>query len=176
MSVMAGSVRATRRLSADPTVFSRGLGQDLKGVRVAWCPDLGGLPLDRRVRSVLEAQRATFEHIGCIVENTYPDLGGADEVFLTLRAWRSWNTLGPLLDAHRAEIKPEAITEIETGSRLSGSDVAHAMNRHAEIMERVRRFQQIYEFTICAVNQLPPFDTRSTGRKRSNADGALHRG
>ena len=25
-------------------------------------------------------------------------------------------------------------------------------------MERVRRFQQIYEFTICAVNQLPPFD------------------
>jgi len=159
MSVMAGSdPRDPGSYPSDPTVFSRGLSRDLKGVRVAWCPDLGGLPLDRRVRSVLEAQRATFEHLGCIVENAYPDLGGADEVFLTLRAWRSWNTLGPLLDAHRAEIKPEAITEIETGSRLSGSDVAHAMNRHAEIMERVRRFQQIYEFTICAVNQLPPFD------------------
>jgi len=158
-SVMAGSdPRDPGSYPSDPPVFSRGLSRDLKGVRVAWCPDLGGLPLDRRVRSVLEAQRATFEHLGCIVENAYPDLGGADEVFLTLRAWRSWNTLGPLLDAHRAEIKPEAITEIETGSRLSGSDVAHAMNRHAEIMERVRRFQQVYEFTICAVNQLPPFD------------------
>jgi len=25
-------------------------------------------------------------------------------------------------------------------------------------MERVRRFQDKYEFTVCAVNQLPPFD------------------
>ena len=111
MSVMAGSdPRDPGSYPSDPTVFTRGLGRDFKGVRVAWCPDLGGLPLDRRVRAVLEAQRATFEQLGCVVENACPDLGGADEVFLTLRAWRSWNTLGPLLDTHRAEIKPEAIT------------------------------------------------------------------
>ena len=28
-----------------------------RATRVAWCPDLGGLPLDRRVRSVLDSQR-----------------------------------------------------------------------------------------------------------------------
>ena len=159
MSVMAGSdPRDPASYPSDPAVFTRGLGRDFKGVRVAWCPDLGGLPLDRRVRAVLDAQRATFEQLGCVVDNACPDLGGADEVFLTLRAWRSWNALGPLLDTHRAEIKPEAIKEIETGARLSGADVAQAMNRHAEIMERVRRFQQVYEFVICAVNQVPPFD------------------
>ena len=37
------------------------LERDMKGVRVAWCLDLGGLPLDRRVRDVLDASRATFE-------------------------------------------------------------------------------------------------------------------
>ena len=68
------------------------------------------------MRSVLQAQRATFEHLGCIVEDACPDLRGADEVFLTLRAWRSWNTLGPLLEKHRAEMKPEA----DLGDRVRG--------------------------------------------------------
>ena len=84
-------------------------------MRVAWCPDLGGLPLDRRVRSVLEAQRKTFIDLGCIVENACPDLSGAEEVFLTLRAWNYWHTLGPLLDQHRHEMKPEAVWQIELG-------------------------------------------------------------
>jgi amidase len=159
LSVMAGSdSRDPGIYPSDPAVFSQGLGRNLKGVRVAWCPDLGSLPLDRSVRSVLQAQRATFEDLGCIVEDAYPDLRGADEVFLTLRAWRSWMTLGPLLEKHRAEMKPEAVSEIESGARLSGSDIADAMIRHAEIMERMRLFQETYEFTLCAVNQVPPFD------------------
>ena len=61
------------------------------GVRVAWCPDLGGLPLDPRVRAVLEAQRKTFEELGCIVEEACPDFGNVNEIFLTLRTWASWN-------------------------------------------------------------------------------------
>ncbi len=160
LSGMAGSdSRDPGCYPSDPSVFAKPLDRDLKGVWVAWCPDLGGLPLDRRVRFVLEAQRTTFEHLGCIVEDACPDLSGADEVFLTIRAWRSWNTLGPLLEKHRAEMKPEAISEIESGARLSGSDIAKAMIRHAEIMERTRRFQETYEFTICAVSQVPPFDS-----------------
>jgi amidase len=159
LSVMAGSdSRDPGCYPSDPTMFAKPLDRDLKGVRVAWCPDLGGLPLDRRVRVVLEVQRATFEHLGCIVEESCPDLGGANEVFLTIRAWRSWNLLGPLLEKHRAEMKPEAVSEIESGARLSGSDIAKAMIQHGAIMERMRRFQERYEFTICAVNQVPPFD------------------
>ena len=42
--------------------------------------------------------------------------------------------------------------------KLTGSDVANAMARHGELMERFRRFQDKYEFLVCAVNQVPPFD------------------
>ena len=127
-------------------------------MRVAWWPDLGGLPLDRRVRAVLDSQRRTFEDLGCIVEEATPDLSGADEVFLTTRAWRVWSMLGPFLAKHRDEMKPEAIGEIERGARLSAGDVARALVLHGEIMERMRRFQEKYEFLLCAVNQVPPFD------------------
>ena len=32
------------------------------------------------------------------------------------------------------------------------------MIQHGELMERVRRFEEKHEFTVCAVNQVLPFD------------------
>jgi amidase len=158
LSVMAGAdPRDPATYPSEPSIFSKPLDREFKNVRVAWCPDLGGLPLDRRVRSVLEAQR-TFIDLGCIVENACPDLSGAEDVFLTLRAWNYWHMLGPLLDQHRHEMKPEAVWQIELGRDLTGAAVANAFARHGELMQRMRLFQEKYEFLICAVNQVPPFD------------------
>jgi amidase len=159
LSVMAGvDARDPGSYPSDPGRFAQPLGRDFTGVRVAWCPDLGGLPLDRRVRAVLDAQRRTFEALGCTVEDVAPDLGGVEEIFLTLRAWMSGNVEAPLLAAHREAMKPEAIAEIERGLKLTGAEVATAMMRHAEFLERVRLFQQAHEFIVCTVSQLPPFD------------------
>jgi amidase len=161
LAVMAGpDPRDPACYPSDPSAFARSLDRSFEGVRVAWCPDLGGLPLDRRVRAVLDARRATFEELGCIVEDACPELRGADEVFLTLRAWLASIRLGPLLDAHRDRMKPEAVSEIEAGARLSGADVGKALLLHAEILARMRRFQERYEFLLCAVNQVPPFDAK----------------
>jgi amidase len=159
LSAMAGpDLRDPGVYPSDPAVFAGPLDRDLKGMRVAWCPDLGGLPLDQRVRSVLQAQRKTFEGLGCIVEDACPDLSGADKVFLDLRLWTSWFALAPVLAKHRDRMKPEAIWQIESGARVTSGDVAQAMAKHGEILERVRRFQDKYEFLACAVNQVPPFD------------------
>jgi amidase len=161
LSVMAGpDTRDPACYPSDPSRFKNPLDRSLKGVRVAWCPDLGGLPLDRRVRAVLQAQRRTFGELGCIVEEACPDLSGADEVFLTIRRWRYSTTLGPLLEKHRNEMKPEAISEIEAGAKLSGGDIGKAMIQHGQLMDRMRRFQETYEFLLCAVNQVPPFDAK----------------
>jgi amidase len=139
-------------------VFATPLERSFKNTRIAWCLDLGGLPLDHRVRTVLEAQRQTFIDLGCDVEDVCPDLSGADEIFLTLRAWNYWHTLGSLMEKHRHEMKPEAVRQIKAGRNLSGSDVAKAMTQHGELMERMRRFLEKFHFLLCAVNQLPPFD------------------
>ena len=159
LSVMAGpDPRDAACVPSDPSVFAGRLERSLAGTRVAWCPDLGGLPLDARVRAVLDSQRKTFEQLGCIVEEASPDLSDADSIFLTIRAWRNAAVLGPLLGEHRDALKAEAIGEIERGLTLTGADVARALVAHGQLMERVRRFQDTYEFTICAVNQVPPFD------------------
>jgi len=159
MSVMAGpDPRDPGSLPCDPASFLGRLESDVRGKRIAWCPDLGGLPLDPRVRAVLASQRKTFEAMGCIVEDAVPDLRDADSVFLTMRAFRSGLAYGPLLAEHRALMKPEAIAETEAGLAVTSAAIGKAMIQHGQLLERMRQFEEKYDFICCAVNQLPPFD------------------
>jgi amidase len=159
LSVIAGAdARDPMCFASQPRALAGPLDRDFTGARVAWCPDLGGLPLDRRVRAVLAAQRQTFEDLGCDVEEACPDFGNVDEIFMTVRTWASWNTYGPLLEAHRPLMKPEAVWEIERGAKVSGDDLARALVQQGQLLERMRVFQERYEFLVCAVNQVPPFD------------------
>lgn len=114
-----------------------------------------------RLNPKLNAIVAKLDDAECVALADKADrrmASGADEVFLVTRRFRARAVLGPLLEAHRDRIKPEAISEIENGARLSSGDLASAMVQHGELMERMRRFQETYPFVICAVNQVPPFD------------------
>jgi amidase len=129
-----------------------------RGTRVAWSPDLNGLPLDARVRDVLTAARSAFDAIGCSLDDVCPDLTEADDVFLTLRRKRSFANLGSLLWTDRRRMKPEAVEEIERGAALTPADIAKAEAKHRKLLARVGRFFDTHRFLVCAVNQVPPFD------------------
>jgi amidase len=134
------------------------LDADMRGTRVAWCLDLGGLPLDSRVRDVLSVSRSVFDTIGCRVHDASPDLTDADDVFLTLRKKRSFANLGSLLWTDRRRMKPEALEEIERGAAITPGEVAKAQAKHTKLLARVGRFFETHRFLVCAVNQVPPFD------------------
>ena len=159
LSVMAGAdPRDPQSFGSDPHAFAGSLDRDWRNVRVAWCPDLGGLPLDRRVRAVLEQRRSTLESLGCIVEDACPDFGNVNDIFLTLRTWASWNTYKDLLASHRDQIKPEAQWDIEQGRHVGGEALAAALMAQGQLMERLRAFFAQYAFLLCAVNQVPAFE------------------
>jgi amidase len=159
LSVVAGAdSRDAQSFESNREAFAGSLQRDLKGVRVAWSIDLGGLPLDARVRKVLEGHRKTFEDLGCIVEDACPDFGDVNDIFLTLRTWASWTIYKDLLAQHRSQFKADAVWDIESGAHLTGEDVGRALVQQGLLFERMRQFQDRYEFLVCAVNQVPPFD------------------
>lgn len=158
LSVIAGpDARDQLAYPVDPSQFLEPLDRDFSDVKVAWCPDLGGLPLDPRVRSTLEKQRATFESLGCTVVDIAPDLSGAEECFQILRAAAMADDERNLLSYPSGQVKPEAIWNIEYGKRLSAADFDRGMVLQQQIFERLRVFMQEYAFVLCAVNQVPPF-------------------
>ena len=163
MSVMAGpDPRDPGASPSDPASFANIQQIAVRGVRVAWSIDLGGLPLDPRVRAVMATVPHVLADLGCEVDEACPDLADADDVFLTIRRWRSWHTLGPLLRTHADQIKPEAIEEIQAGARVTGAEIACAMARHVELMTRVAAFQERYPILACPVSQVPPFAVELT--------------
>ncbi|MBI5090758.1 MAG: amidase, partial [Actinobacteria bacterium] len=62
------------------------LDRSLAGLRVAWAPGAGGLPIEPAVRAALERVPERFAAHGCQVDEAYPDLRGVSEMFQTLRA------------------------------------------------------------------------------------------
>jgi amidase len=141
--------------------FRAPLDRSFDGVRVAWSRDLGGLPIDRRVTAVLEAQRATFEALGCVVEDGQPDFSDAREIFQAWRAWQFESRYAPLVERHGNQIKDTIIWNLEQGRKVSGPDLAAAERKRTALYHRVREFMTTRPFLILPVTQVPPFDVHT---------------
>jgi amidase len=159
LSAIAGpDARAPISIVEPGARFRAPLERDLRAVKIAWSRDLGGLPVDRRVLDVLDSQRATLEGLGCIVEDAEPDFDGADEAFSVWRAWVFELTYRELLKTHRELIKDTVVWNAEAGQKLTGPEIGQAEVKRTALYHRVREFLEEYEFLICPVSQVPPFD------------------
>jgi amidase len=159
LSTIAGpDPRAPLSISEPGEHFARPLDRSFKGVRVAWFKDLGGVPFDPRVRTVVDGHRKTFESLGCIVEQAEPDFADAEISFRVLRAWNSANAYGAQLTDHPDAFKDTLKGEIEEGLRLTGTDLAHAETAHGRLWRRFQAFLEKYEYFVLPTTQLPPFD------------------
>ncbi|MEU6821757.1 amidase [Streptomyces atriruber] len=159
LSVMAGpDPRCPLSLDAPGDSFRLPPAGDLRGLRVAWAPDLGGrVPVERDVRDVLAEQASVFAELGCHVEEDCPDLDGADDVFRTLRAQAFAQTLGPHLDASRQAVRPSIVRNIEEGRALTGADLARAAAERTRIHLAAVRFFERYDVLLAPVAQVVPF-------------------
>ncbi|MBU2261025.1 MAG: amidase [Proteobacteria bacterium] len=157
-SAMAGpDLRSPISITEPGKRFARSLARDFKKVRIAWSKNLGGLPVERCVTKVLEAQRKVFVSLGCIVEEAEPDLSGADEAFHVLRAVGFVQKYAELLREHRNQIKETVIWNIEEGLKLDGPRIARAMALRSSIYQRMRSFMERYDYLLLPVNQVAPF-------------------
>jgi amidase len=132
---------------------------DLRGLRVAWAPDLGGtIDVDADVIAVLERQVAVLENLGCVVENASLDLDGADSAFRTLRAWMFAYIFADRYRDHRAQLKPSLVWNIEEGHFLSGRDVAAALEIQTRLYQRAQEFFTSYDLLVLPAAQTVPWD------------------
>lgn len=139
--------------------FRQPLDRDFSGVKLAWSPDLGGLPVDPRVSEVLSNAIPVMQgDLGASIEEATPDFTDVDWVFQVFRAYRMAATFEPIFEANRHRIKESVIWNVEQGRSFSAVDVGLAEQKQAEFYQRILAFLEEYEFLLCPVNQVPPFD------------------
>jgi amidase len=159
LSVLAGpDPRAPLSLGEPGSAFSPPPAGDLRGLRVAWAPDLGGrIPVDPRVAAVVDAARPVLDGAGAHVEDACPDLDAADDVFTTLRAWQFLQSLGPMAERHPDRVKETIRWNVEVGRRLTVADLSRAVQRQGALHETVVEFFGRYDVLACPTVQVPPF-------------------
>ncbi|MEU6710865.1 amidase [Nonomuraea sp. NPDC046802] len=133
-------------------VFTPEPEQGVAGLRVAWSPDLGGLPVDPRTAAVTATAPRVFERLGARVEQVELDLSEAEDAFRTYRAWNYALTFGDL-----AGLGPNTAWNVERGREVTGADLARAEQARSRLYQRMAAFFDTYDVLIAPVSQVPPF-------------------
>src|SRR5580765_3404672 len=158
LSAVAGpDARSPISIDEPGSRFAAPLDRDFKNVRIAWWKDLGGVPMDPRVRTIVDAQRGVFESLGCVVEEAEPDFTDFDAVFKIVRALAFLTGVAPRIAGRREMVKETIRWEIERGERLTVAEIAWAESKRTELYHRMRRFMERYDFFVLPVSQVPPF-------------------
>jgi amidase len=163
LSIQAGfDPRVPLSIREDPKIFAGSLERDFRGVRLAWLGDFGGyLPFEPGVLELCRAALAAFEALGCVVQEVLPDypVEKVWQNWLKLRAWQTRAALKPLYDdpAKRAQMKPEAIWEVENGAALTADDLAAASAERTLWYQAVLRLFERYDYLLLPSAQVFPF-------------------
>jgi amidase len=157
-AIMGPDAASPGSLPETGDAFDRSLDRDLKGVRVAWFRDLGGIPFDKRIRAVVDRQVKTFESMGCIVEQAEPDFAGVAEAFPAIRVLGALMQHGERSDKNPGAYKDTIVWEIERARKMSAAEIGRAEVLRGQYWRRFQAFLAKYEFFILPTTQVPPFD------------------
>jgi amidase len=126
--------RAPISIDQDPAAFLDLQPGSLRGLRVAWSPTGGGLPIDADVRRVLAQARERLVDEGAIVVDVEPDFLAAADA-----PWQVIEMLGFLASArefvaeHRDAIRPDLVRNVEEGRALTADAIATALAQRTDI-------------------------------------------
>jgi len=149
--------RSPIALEVPGETFAPPIAEPQGQLRVAWAPDLGGLPIDPQVTAALTHVPDVFEGLGHGVAEACPDLTEAGFVFDTLRAASFAMGLAELRDAHREEMKETLQWNVQRGLDLSMADFLDASRKRNLIYQRVASFFDEFDVLLAPVAQVPPF-------------------
>jgi amidase len=160
LSAMAGPDRRVPiSLDTPGSVFAESLPEEIRGLRVAWAPTLGGrIPVDQAVLDALAPHPKVFAELGATVEEDCPDLDDADEVFGAIRAWQYVSTLGDLVKERPDDVKQAIHWNVQKGRELSAEDYGRAEKLHTRLYENVIAFFERYDVLLAPTTQVVPFD------------------
>src|SRR5438094_10340586 len=139
LSIMAGPDALDRTsLDGAPAHSVGELGRDLKGLRVAYSPDLGGLRVDPEVAALVRAGVRAFEELGCVVEEVKPRFADTHEMIRVMWSAHEAGNRAPFLKQWRERMDPGLVACIEDGLRVSLVDYIQMRDRKLAYWDSVR--------------------------------------
>jgi aspartyl-tRNA(Asn)/glutamyl-tRNA(Gln) amidotransferase subunit A len=155
----APDARDWSALPQAPGSFAAGLGEGVRGLRVAYSPCLGGQVAVRpAVAAAVRRAVAALAALGAYVEEADPDFSDPVDAFHTL--WFSGAArVTQRLGARQRVLLDPGLREIcALGSRLSALDYLAAVDVRMELGRRMGRFHESYDLLVTPTLPITAFE------------------
>ena len=158
LDVMAGRHWGDRYSLPPPGLkFTESLEGGVKGLKVAWSPDLGYAAVSRQVRTICEEAIKKFSEMGAEVEEVQLDCRTAEVTYLTImnaELVARLSLFGPL-DKLKDKLHPWIAERIDAVQNLTANDYLKAMFERQELSARVGKPFQTYDLLLTPTMGVP---------------------
>jgi aspartyl-tRNA(Asn)/glutamyl-tRNA(Gln) amidotransferase subunit A len=155
--IAGGDDRDRRSLPAEPGSYVDACDGGIRGLHVAWTPDLGYAAVDPQVRAVCENAAAEFDTLGCHVEVVNPAWDDPEDAFRTIVAAQFYAHWSNELPAREAEMDPTLVKFIRVGGAIAARDYVLALARVEIYWAAVLGFLERFDLLLTPTAAVPPF-------------------
>ena len=159
LEVMAGRDDRDRLSLPDTNLqYLALLDDNLKGLRVAWSPDLGYAAVEPQVLEKTSAAVSIFETLGCMVEMATPDITNPGRAFSLIWAVSYAAAYVDQLDEWGDQMDPRLVALIKQGSDISAIEYAQAALEREQLYDRLLPFFKTYDLLLTPATAVSAFD------------------
>jgi aspartyl-tRNA(Asn)/glutamyl-tRNA(Gln) amidotransferase subunit A len=164
LDALGGPLREDRySLPAADRSFLEACQRDVKGLRLAWLPAFGGLPVEPEVAEVCARAARKFEDLGCVVEEIaldLPDLGPAQQVIVLCETAAS---IGERREEWQRVVYPPTSRMLTKADDLDYYDLIRAHWTRDEFWEKFSPLYEKYDAVLTPTSSIAAPENGSLG-------------
>lgn len=135
------------------------LNRDIKGLRIAFSPDLGYVDVDAEVKESVRTAVAVLEALGAKISHVDPGFNNPLAAFGHLFYSGAANALRDLGPRQREQMDPSLIEVADKAGKLKMLDYLDAMNKRLALSERMAVFHDKYDLLVTPTLPITAFQT-----------------
>lgn len=155
--VAGGDDRDRFSLPREAGSYVEACDEAVKGLHVAWTPDLGHAVVDPAVQALCENAAAEFEGLGCHVEVVNPGWESLEEAFGTIVSAQFYAHWSDRLPAAEPQLDPMLVKFVRRGGAVTARDYVLAVERVKAYWGEVLAFLARFDLLLTPTVAVPPF-------------------
>ena len=134
------------------------LDRGVKGLRIAFSPNLGGKPVDLEVAALVEGAAQRFDELGATVELAEPEMPDCGEIFRTLWFAGAGYVLAGLTQAQREFLDPGFLEIASAGAEITLHQHIAAVRAREDFSKTMKTFHwQGWDLLLTPSLPIPAF-------------------
>ena len=155
-------------LRETPPDFVASLDGEVRGLRLAWSPDLGYASVESEVAAITAKAAHVFEELGCVLDQPAFGLDNPISAHLVIIYASAYASLGHLLEERAADLTDYGRQTLEQGQSVTGADFAVALRTLYVMRAQLDDLFESYDLLLTPTMPMPAFPLDNRPKSYTN--------